>query len=172
MSSALHTMLCRLSDGLDVRPFKPGAPVLLASGARRSSFLSLISHDATLIFYLPSDRFTFQASPRPNAFRRKFGTRSQALYRGTSSARGSLYLPSIGTLPSVASSALSTFTSARTRTAGTGRSTSSTGSRWTHSSHAESNLSGFIGHMTMVICSKLCRVGVIYTASVTTPLTF
>src|SRR6267142_3267878 len=140
----------RLSDGFDTRPFEPRAPILLASGTRRSSFLSSISYDAT--FISPTVRSTFPASPPLSAFRQRYGTRSQALSPGTSSAPGSLFLHSIATSPSVVSSALSTFTSARTRTTGTGRSTSSTESKWTHSSRAESRCSGFTGHMTMVTC--------------------
>src|SRR6266850_5664725 len=39
----------RLSDGFDIRPVEPRAPILLASGTHRSSFLSSISYDATFI---------------------------------------------------------------------------------------------------------------------------
>jgi len=148
----------RLSDGIDVRPFQPRAPVLLASGARRSSPTSLIAH-ATLIF--PSSRPTFRASLPPSASHRKSGTTSQALSRDTSSARGSSYHPSIATLPSAAYSTRLTSTFARTRTTGIGRSTSSTESRATHSSRDGSKSSGCTGRMTMVMCLISCLVGII-----------
>ena len=140
------------SHRTDTRPIKPRTRV---EPTVRPSFLT---SDLTFHVPLSSARSTFQAFPHPNAFRRKFGTRSQALYHGTSSAHGSLYPPSIATSPSVASSAPSTYTSVKIRTAGTGHSTSSTGSRWTRTSHVESRLSGFITrfirHMMMATCSK------------------
>jgi hypothetical protein len=40
-SSAIDSPLRRLPDRIDIRPFKPRAPVLLASGARCSSFALL-----------------------------------------------------------------------------------------------------------------------------------
>lgn len=126
-----------------------------STGAASPPFV-LPSLTCDLTFHVPLSfvRSTFQAFPHPNAFRRKFGTKSQALFHGTSSARGSPYPPSIATSPSVASSAPSTYTSVKIRTAGSGRSTSSTGSRWTRSSRVESRFSEFIGHMTIVTCSK------------------
>ena len=54
----------------------------------------------------------------------------------------------------------STFISVKTGTTGTDHSTSSTESRWTHSSRAESKLSGFTGRMTTVICLTLSLVRV------------
>jgi hypothetical protein len=115
--STLHPTPRRLPDGLDFRPFKPRTRVLLAPRARRESRLSYLrSH-----LFITSRRSPFQAFPHPNAFRRKFGTRSQASYHGTSSARGSSYPPSIAISQSVASSAPSTYTSVKTLTAGIGR---------------------------------------------------
>lgn len=116
--STLRTTPRRLPDGLDFRPFKPRTRVLLAPRARRSS---LLSHLRSHLFITFCRRSPFQAFPHPNAFRRKFGTRSQASYHGISSARGSSYPPSIAISQSVASSAPSTYTSVKTLTAGIGR---------------------------------------------------
>lgn len=153
----------RLPDRIHIRPFKPRAPVLLASGARRSSFfLALLkSQTRELLILLPHSSYTFRPSPLHNAFPPKFGTRLRASFHDTSSARGFSCPLFIATLLSVASSARSTFTSARTRTTGTGRSTSSTESRWTRSSRAGLKLYAFTGHMTMGTCSMLCLVGIL-----------
>ena len=167
-SSVIDSSRYRLPDCIDIRPFKPRAPVLLASGARCSSFCSPQSNHKHKSAYLPPFSYTFRPSPPPNAFPPKFGTRSRASSPDTSSARGFLYPLSIAILLSVASSARLTFISARTRTTGTEHSTFSTESRRTQSSRAGLKLSAFIGHMTMVTCSMLCLVGVMF--SVVRPL--
>ena len=125
-SSSFPSPRHRLPDSVDRRPFKPRAPIPLASGARCSSLLFSTSNAP---FYPHLFRSTSQASPPPNAFRQKFGTRSRASSPDTSSAPGSLYLHFTATSPSDASSAWWTFISAKTRTTGTELSTSSTESR-------------------------------------------
>jgi hypothetical protein len=156
-SLELHTTLRRLSDSFNIRSVQSRASVILAQGARRPSALS---RQSTTRLIFPSSRCTLQASPPSDAFHQRSGTALQALSPDTSSARGFLYLPSIAILRSVTSSTQSTSTYARIRTTGTGHSTSLIGSRWTHSSRAESELSEFTGLMMVVICLKSCQVRV------------
>ena len=153
------SLIRRLVDFQTASTFDPSNPELQFYCRREPAVRPLLSSISKHEPYLFPSRSTFQASPPPNAFPPKFGTRLRASSPDTSSARGFSYHLFIAILLSVASPARLTFISARTRTTGTERSTFLTESRWTRSSRAGLKRSAFIGRMTMVTCSMSCLVG-------------
>lgn len=124
-SSDIDLPLRRLPDPFDVRPFQPGASVLLACSfvlcSPQSQTRETLAFSVSMFF---SSALAPTPPPPP-----KFGTRLRPPSPDTSSARGFSYPLSIVILLSVASSARLTLISTRTWTTGTEPSTFLTESR-------------------------------------------